>query len=269
MKKIIILLAAAFVFSINVFGQVTVDYSGTWIFDKVISHPDDKLQTATIKMIVTQTPSEIRIVGNWQGTLIYPIGKEATIEVEGSGGKVPAKLKAELTNKGKLVLNLQQNVKTNNEDITVKIKETFELSSSGNTLTGSREIQNSKGLPIIEAFVATKQLVENSQNNINTPVYDAKDLKNQFSQAILNGKAKKLEIPAYPGAASASRVTGIVPVRVIFDESGKVVYAQAIFGHLSLKNSAVESAMKSTFEPVAVNGKLIKISGIIVYDFRR
>jgi hypothetical protein len=256
-------------FTISIFGQTDPNYSGTWVINKIISQPDDKLQTATLKMIVTQTPTQIKIGLDSQAVLAYIIGSETTLEVESSGGKTPLKLKAELTRKGKFILNSQQTFKTGDGDISVKIKETFELSSDGNLLNGTREIQNSKGLPIFEAFIAKKEPEENTQNQTDDIVHDAKNLNGQFSQGQLNGKAKHLEIPPYPGAASANRVTGVVPVRVIFNEEGKVIFAQAIYGHPLLKTGAVESAMKCTFEPVNINGRLIKVSGIILYYFGR
>lgn len=264
MQKLLFLLGLSFLFSVNIQGQEKADYSGTWMFDKVVSRPDDKLRTATIEMLIVQAPNEIKIGRGAEDVISYPINKETAIEVKGS----PIKVKAELTNKGRLILNSQQTVKISNGDVSLKIKESFELSSDGNTLKVSREIQNSKGLPIIEAFTAKKLPEEKTLNKTNDTIYDILDLKNQFSQSVLNGKAKHLEIPQYPGAASVNRVTGSVPVRVIFNEEGKVVFAQAIFGHPLLKNSAVESAMKCTFEPVELDGKRIKVSGVIVYDFR-
>lgn len=226
------------------------------------------MRTANIKMVVEQTPAEIKIKRGSEGTFNYPIGNEITTEVESSSGKSPVKLKAELTNKGILNLNSVQTVKINNEDITVKIKETFELSKDANSIKVKREIQNSKGLPIVEVFVAKRFQEENSLKDTSNTVHDVKDFKNQFSQGVLNGKAKHLEIPPYPSGASASRVTGAVPVRVIFNEEGKVIFAQSIFGHPLLKSAAVEAAMKSTFEPVELDGKIIKVSGIILYNFR-
>ena len=257
-----------FLYSIGIFGQSNGDYSGTWTFDKIISHPDDKLKTATMKMMVTQTPTEIKITGVSERVISYPIGKETNVEFEGSSGKIAVKLKAELTNKSRLNLNSIQTVKTNTGDVSIKIKETFELSSDGSFLRVNREIQNSKGLPISEAFVAKKQPDENSPNKPDNTVHNASDIMNQSPKGILNSKAKHLEIPRYPSGASVGRATGAVPVRVIFNEQGSVVFAQAIFGHPLLKSAAVEAAMKSTFEPVKLEEKIIKVSGIIVYDFR-
>jgi TonB family protein len=269
MKKSIFLFGLVLLLSICISGQTKPDYSGTWLFHKIVSPPDDKLQTVSIRMVIKQTPTEIKIGNNSGRSLIYPLGKESIVEAETSNGKIPIRVKSELTNKGKLNLNSEQTFKTDKGDITVKIKETFDISVDGKTLKAVREVQNSKGLPIIEMFIARKQAEEeNSPNKTEDTVQDVSELKKQFSEGVLNGKAKHLETPSYPGAARANRVMGSVPVRVIFDEEGKVTFAQAIFGHPLLKSEAVEAAMKCKFEPVELNGKLIKVSGIILYSFR-
>lgn len=279
MQKSIFLFWLVFLCSVSIFGQVKSDYSGVWTFDTVISHPDDKLRTAAVRMSVTQTPTEIKIetvrndglqgnaAQNSNTAATYPFGKETTAEIESSRGKTPVKLKAELTGKGKLNLSSTQTFKTSDSEVSIKIKESFEKSADGKFLKVIREIQNSKAVPIIEVFVAEKQSSENTLSG-NNSVLDVVDLKSQFPQAVLNGKARHLEVPSYPAGASANRVTGSIPVRIIFDEEGNVVFAQAIYGHPALKSAAIESAMKCKFEPIEVGGKPVKVSGIILYDFR-
>ncbi|MCU1290440.1 MAG: hypothetical protein JWN60_2669 [Acidobacteria bacterium] len=264
MKKFTLFFGLFFLFSASAAAQVKTDFSGAWTYNKIISLPDDKLRTETITMIISQTASEIKIQRGSEGTYSYPFGNETAKNDSGANGKSPVKLKAELTGKGKLNLNSQQIVNINNENITVKIEESFELSSDGNTIKVEREVRNSKGLPSIEAFIATKQHEENSQNKTDNSVQDFTNLKNQTTKSTLNGKAKHLEMPSSP---NLGRRLGIIPVRVIFDETGRVVFAQTFFGHSSAKSLAVKAAMKTVFEPLELNGKHIKVSGTILYEF--
>ncbi|HEU4432860.1 MAG TPA: energy transducer TonB [Pyrinomonadaceae bacterium] len=84
---------------------------------------------------------------------------------------------------------------------------------------------------------------------------------------ILNGKAVKLAKPSYPLAAREARVSGLVQVRVIIDETGKVIYAQAVSGHPDLRKVCEEAAMNSEFSPTKLQGRPVKVSGFIQYNF--
>ena len=87
------------------------------------------------------------------------------------------------------------------------------------------------------------------------------------SGGIMNGKALKLAKPSYPSAAREARVSGVVQVRVVIDETGKVIYAQAVSGHPSLREASEEAAMKSEFSPTKLAGMPVKVSGFIQYNF--
>ena len=87
------------------------------------------------------------------------------------------------------------------------------------------------------------------------------------SGGILNGKATSLPTPAYPAEAAAIGVTGPVTVQVLIDELGKVTAPKAVAGHQLLRAAAVEAASKATFSPTKLEGKLVKVSGVIVYNF--
>jgi len=87
------------------------------------------------------------------------------------------------------------------------------------------------------------------------------------SGGILNGKALKLAKPSYPFAAREARVSGTVQVRVVIDETGKVIYAQAVSGHPDLQKASEDAAMKSEFSPTKLQGKPVKVTGFILYNF--
>lgn len=88
-----------------------------------------------------------------------------------------------------------------------------------------------------------------------------------ISAGVINGKAKDLVKPVYPPTAKAVRVYGTIAVTVIINEKGEVVEAKAVSGHLFLRPSSITAALKSTFEPVKISGKAIKVSGVILYNY--
>jgi TonB family protein len=90
---------------------------------------------------------------------------------------------------------------------------------------------------------------------------------NNVSGGVLNGKATNLVKPPYPATAKAVRASGAVNVQVTVDEEGNVINASAISGHPLLRQSAEQAARASKFSPTMLNGKAVKVSGIIVYNF--
>lgn len=91
--------------------------------------------------------------------------------------------------------------------------------------------------------------------------------KTIINGGIVNGKAKSLITPAYPASARARKVRGVVPVRVTIDEQGKVAEAKAVCGDTELGEASVEAAKKSKFTPTTLEGKSVKVTGIIIYNF--
>ena len=95
-----------------------------------------------------------------------------------------------------------------------------------------------------------------------------KERREPLSGEPLNGKAITLPPAAYPEAAHAARVEGEVAVRVVIDEGGNVVGAEAISGPELLRASAVEAARSARFSPTRVEGNPVKVKGTLVYNFR-
>lgn len=84
---------------------------------------------------------------------------------------------------------------------------------------------------------------------------------------FLNGKALSLPPPNYPATAKAQRISGGVPVWIVFDEQGRVVLAGALSGHPLLQASAREAACRAKFAPVVLSGQPVKVTGTMVYQF--
>jgi TonB family protein len=81
------------------------------------------------------------------------------------------------------------------------------------------------------------------------------------------GRAITLVHPAYPPLARAAHAQGEVKVQVIIDTDGKVIAAAAVSGHPLLYGVSVQAARDSVFTPTKLEGKPVKVTGVIQYNF--
>ncbi len=84
---------------------------------------------------------------------------------------------------------------------------------------------------------------------------------------VTNGKIVEKPQPVYPVVAKAARVSGVVRVLLIVDEEGKVIAAQPESGHPLLRVAALKAAKRARFTPTLLDGKPVKVSGVITYNF--
>jgi TonB family protein len=84
---------------------------------------------------------------------------------------------------------------------------------------------------------------------------------------VVNGRAIKLPKPEYPKAAREARASGTVEVRVLIDETGKVISARAISGHPELRQASEDAASRAEFTPTKLAGQTVKVTGTILYNF--
>ena len=87
------------------------------------------------------------------------------------------------------------------------------------------------------------------------------------SGGVLNGTAVSLPAPGYPETAKRLRMSGLVTVEVVVDETGKVISAVATSGPMPLKEAAVQAALRARFSPTKLSGQPVKVSGVINYKF--
>ena len=76
-------------------------------------------------------------------------------------------------------------------------------------------------------------------------------------------KALRLSVPSSVGFA------GTATVRVLIGESGDVIAAGAVRGMIRLHVPSRKAACDSRFPPTFVNGKAIKVTGVITYEYAR
>jgi len=84
---------------------------------------------------------------------------------------------------------------------------------------------------------------------------------------VLNSRALDLPRPPYPQMAKLSRVQGTVSVQVLIDETGNVISAKAVSGHVLLIPDAQRAALRARFSPTTIGGVAVKVSGVITYNF--
>lgn len=123
-------------------------------------------------------------------------------------------------------------------------------------------VESRIGLTIQVGKAAREKLPVNPPSNTN----GAKD-PNSINGGVLNGKAISLPRPAYPAQARAERASGAVSVQVLISEEGKILSAQAVDGSPLLQFAARASACGARFSPTLLEGKPVKVSGVIVYNF--
>jgi TonB family protein len=84
---------------------------------------------------------------------------------------------------------------------------------------------------------------------------------------VLNSKAIELPDPEYPEEARRAHAGGRVIVSVIVDETGKVISAEVEDGPILFRRVALEAARKARFKPMLVDGRPVRVSGILQYRF--
>ncbi len=99
------------------------------------------------------------------------------------------------------------------------------------------------------------------------PPPPARSILKPVSGGVLNGAAVSLPSPTYPETAKRLRMSGVVSVEVVVDETGKVISARAINGPGALREAAVQAALRARFTPTKLSGQPVKVTGSIDYKF--
>ena len=226
------------------------------------------------------------MMGGGNGTITYSLDeKGTTVKTELPKGMTPVfiRLKAKMEKDGKLRLTSGRYFDTPNSSFIVKVIEIWEIVDGGKGLKVMRDTETLNGMQISEMYFTRRVLSkEDMSNGTNVKDSDSNDkiedssgdsmsgtgeMPKQISKGVLNGTALKLARPEYPPVAQAVRASGAVNVEVTFDEEGKVISATAVSGHPMLQSAAVKAARKSRFSPVLLEGKPVRVTGIIVYTF--
>jgi TonB family protein len=86
---------------------------------------------------------------------------------------------------------------------------------------------------------------------------------------VLNGHLVYNPQPIYPPEARRARAQGTVIVRVLVDEAGKVINAEAVGDNFNsdLRRAAEHAAWRARFTPTLLSGVPVKVTGTITYNF--
>ena len=108
---------------------------------------------------------------------------------------------------------------------------------------------------------------ENPEYKSENPEYKFEGSRKAIRGGVLNGRAISLPLPEYPGIARQAKASGSVTVQVMIDETGHVIEARAVSGHLLLQAAAVSAARQAIFAPTRLEGEPVRVGGEIVYNF--
>ncbi|HYW73210.1 MAG TPA: TonB family protein [Pyrinomonadaceae bacterium] len=108
---------------------------------------------------------------------------------------------------------------------------------------------------------------ETNQNSVSLRSESVLTTRRGIEGGVLNGKAVSLPPPEYPDIAKSAHASGSVQVKILIDESGSVVGAEAVSGHPLLRAAAVSAAREARFTTTRLEGEPVKVSGVLVYNF--
>jgi TonB family protein len=108
---------------------------------------------------------------------------------------------------------------------------------------------------------------------------ELEELRGQFPAPVtsiltvdtpLNGKALRLPKPEYPEMARAQFIQGVVILEVLIDEEGNVIRASDLCeSPRFITESSLNAARGARFAPTQLDGKPVKVLGVLFYRFVR
>lgn len=131
-------------------------------------------------------------------------------------------------------------------------------------------VTENKNLPSRTRRVEDAPVV--AQNKTETPVVTApvnreKNDDSPLAVGSLINYATQKSSPVYPTIARNMRLTGVVKVELLVDESGEVAQVQNTSGPAMLQRAAIDAAKKWKFKPFTRDGQAIKAAGFVSFNF--
>jgi len=112
---------------------------------------------------------------------------------------------------------------------------------------------------------ATLKVTEVGENEV--PGASGNGVNKPVELGDLNARAVSLPKPVFSEEAKRVKATGKVNVRVIVDENGKVVSAQALNNVAVLREAAETAARDAVFKPLVQDGITVRFTGVLTYEF--
>jgi TonB family protein len=95
------------------------------------------------------------------------------------------------------------------------------------------------------------------------PLRRSRQNSGEFVDASVIKKAK----PIYPSGAKTMGVSGKVEVKVVISESGRVIEATAVSGHVTLRAAAEVAARQWVYKPATLDGVPMKTESVLTFTF--
>jgi TonB family protein len=94
-----------------------------------------------------------------------------------------------------------------------------------------------------------------------------KAAKEKSKQKVKKGELIEAPLPTYPDEVKDKKIEGTVVVVITIGNDGNVIYAKAKSGPEELYGASEAAALKARFKPTLLEGKPVKVSGLMSYNF--
>jgi TonB family protein len=94
-----------------------------------------------------------------------------------------------------------------------------------------------------------------------------KSSKEKSKQKVKKGELIEAPQPTYPEEVKNQKIEGTVVVVITIGNDGNVIYAKAKSGPAELYGASEAAALKARFKPTLLEGKPVKVSGLMSYNF--
>jgi TonB family protein len=96
---------------------------------------------------------------------------------------------------------------------------------------------------------------------------DKSDKQKRSADKLKKGELIEAPQPVYPEEAKKEKIEGVVTVAITVGDEGNVIYAKAKSGPEPLHSASEAAALKARFKPSFIDGKPVKVSGVMSYKF--
>jgi len=90
-----------------------------------------------------------------------------------------------------------------------------------------------------------------------------------FEVGSLTDRAVSRVLPSYPQTAKNAGISGLVRIKIVVDESGRVSSIAWAEGPMPLRQAAQDALRQWKFQPVLVDGKAVRATGFVDFSFSR
>jgi TonB-like protein len=136
-------------------------------------------------------------------------------------------------------------------------------------LTATKFLESFAIIPIVPSAEDSKYLVTEEGEVDRFLKAETVHSGSPIDQGALNGKAVKMATPHFPLGMPKGPFSETVEVKIVVDETGRVVAAQVVKGYPMLRSTSLEAARQTRFTPTLIAGKPVKVMGKIIYTFVR